>query len=78
MRAAEWPQAEALAHAPIRADWRRAGRVRHVFTHFELLIDVYAAAVPEIEGGMVRHASELERLALPAVMRRCVELALAA
>jgi A/G-specific adenine glycosylase len=77
-RAAEWPQAEALAHAPTPAGWRRAGRVRHVFTHFELLIDVYAATVPEIAGGMIRHASELEKLALPSVMRRCVEVAQAA
>lgn len=43
-RAKRWPRAEALRHAPAEADWRKAGQVRHVFTHFALTLDVYAAA----------------------------------
>ena len=48
-REAAWSQAEALAHAPMPADWRPAGEVRHGFTHFALTIDLLAARVPRIE-----------------------------
>ena len=37
-------KALALKQAPFAADWKkRAGLVRHGFTHFELEIEVYAA-----------------------------------
>lgn len=50
-RAKKWTAAEALAHAPTRAAWRKAGQVRHVFTHFALTLDVYVAeAAPEGDG----------------------------
>jgi A/G-specific adenine glycosylase len=50
-RARKWSQREALAHAPVDANWTKAGQVRHVFTHFALTLDVYAAdAVPVGEG----------------------------
>ena len=76
-RAAPWPEAEALAHAPQPAEWRLAGRAAHGFTHFELALDVYAATVPAITAeGLVRCAAALEGEALPAVMRRCVRVAL--
>jgi A/G-specific adenine glycosylase len=42
-RTRSWPRREALAQAPIAAEWTKAGRVRHVFTHFALALDVYAA-----------------------------------
>ncbi len=38
--------AEAMTQAPFAADWKkRAGVVRHGFTHFELEIEVYVAEV---------------------------------
>jgi A/G-specific adenine glycosylase len=38
-------RAEALLQAPFRAEWtKRAGVVRHGFTHFELEIEVYVLA----------------------------------
>jgi A/G-specific adenine glycosylase len=46
---------EALLQAPFPADWkRRAGIVRHGFTHFELEVEVYVAKLssnPPLEGG---------------------------
>ncbi len=71
-----WTEAEAIAAAPATAPWRRAGQAFHGFTHFELAIDVYAAALPSIEAdGFLRPASELEHEALPTVMRKCVRVA---
>jgi A/G-specific adenine glycosylase len=50
-RAQKWTKAEALTHAPVQAAWKRAGQVRHVFTHFALTLDVYRAdAEPASEG----------------------------
>ena len=75
-RPAAWEEADALAEAPQPAEWRLAGRARHGFTHFELFIDVYAAAVASIgaEGLLVPEPS-LAEAALPTVMRRCIGLA---
>jgi A/G-specific adenine glycosylase len=58
------------------ATWRRAGNIRHVFTHFELFLDVYAATVPRIAAdGFLRPAAALANEALPSVMRKCVRVA---
>jgi len=46
-RAEPWTAAEALAAAPMAADWRAAGAVEHVFTHFSLTLAVYAAHLAE-------------------------------
>jgi len=75
-RATPWPTAEAHAEAPMQASWRQAGQVRHVFTHFELHLDVYAARVPAIRAdGFLRPAAELAAEALPSLMRKCVSMA---
>ncbi|HTZ69179.1 MAG TPA: A/G-specific adenine glycosylase [Acetobacteraceae bacterium] len=67
---------EAAAVAPMEAAWQRAGAVRHVFTHFELRLDVYAARVAEIRAeGFLRHADALAEEALPSLMRKCVRVA---
>jgi A/G-specific adenine glycosylase len=50
-RGESWSRAEALAHAPVKAKWKHAGQIRHVFTHFGLTLDVYAAdAAPKGDG----------------------------
>jgi len=68
--------AVALKQAPFAADWKkRAGLVRHGFTHFELEIEVYAAEIgkrPRSQGRWVPVA-ELPDVALPTVMRKIVE-----
>jgi A/G-specific adenine glycosylase len=42
-RAAAWTDAEAIATAPVPADWRPAGEIAHVFTHFALALRVFRA-----------------------------------
>ena len=74
-RAAEWPVEEALRHAPMVADWRPAGEVRHGFTHFELHLDLFAARVDRIDAeGFLRPITVLAEEALPSVMRKCARL----
>ena len=71
-----WTAAEAHAHAPAEGEWRHAGSVLHVFTHFELRLDVYAARAEAIDAdGFLRHADALADEALPSVMRKCVAVA---
>ncbi len=74
-----WTGPEALAHAPVPSlDWRRLpGVARHGFTHFELEMVLYAAAVPRLdppEGMEARDRAEAAS-ALPTVMRRLLALA---
>ncbi|GEO82829.1 A/G-specific adenine glycosylase [Pararhodospirillum oryzae] len=74
-----WTLAEALADAPLSAEWKPVpGRVRHTFTHFHLELDVVAARV-----GLNAHArgvwvapDDLGHHALPTAMTRIVHLAL--
>jgi A/G-specific adenine glycosylase len=71
--------AEIPTAAPMPADWRKAGDLRHVFTHFELHLGVFSASVPHIEAeGFLRPSTALAAEALPSVMRKAVKLALAA
>jgi A/G-specific adenine glycosylase len=75
-RNAPWRSEEALVFAPMRADWRPAGQVRHGFTHFELSIDLFAASVQRIDApGFARPIAALAHEALPSVMRKCVRMA---
>lgn len=76
-RDAPWPEAEALPHAPLAAPWRLLpGIARHGFTHFELEMVLYAAALPgratAPEGEWL--AWEDASRALPSVMRRLLAL----
>ena len=75
-RTTSWPGPDALAHAPQPADWQLAGTARHVFTHFELLADVYCASVETLTApGLRRNLDALDGEALPTAMRRCIEIA---
>jgi A/G-specific adenine glycosylase len=71
---------EPLTYAPLKAKYRKlAGVVRHAFTHFELEIEVYRAdgVVARIDGaGEWASITELNRFALPTVMRKVIEHAL--
>ncbi len=73
----KFPSANAaLKQAPFPAQWKkRAGLVRHGFTHFELEIEVYAARLskrPQTKGQWIA-AEKLREVALPTVMRKIVE-----
>lgn len=50
-RAERFTGAEALALAPFAADWRAAGRIEHVFTHFALTLEVFEAALARPRAG---------------------------
>jgi A/G-specific adenine glycosylase len=67
------PPERALKQAPFPAKWKkRAGIVRHGFTHFALEIEVYSALVPRrpsFKGDWVP-AERLRSVALPTVMRK--------
>lgn len=71
-----WETAEAVGQAPQPAAWRLAGRVRQIFTHFALFLDVYRAEVARIDSpGLLRGSDALDSEALPTVMRRCIQIA---
>jgi A/G-specific adenine glycosylase len=74
-RGAPWTEQEALDLAPMPGAWRQAGQVHHVFTHFSLTLDVYAARVARIVAdGFLRPVPALADEALPSVMRKCVDV----
>lgn len=76
--AQSWDARDVLAHAPMQAAWEHAGTVRHVFTHFELTLDVYAADVIRITAaGTLHDEAALAGEALPSVMMKCVRRAIA-
>ncbi|MBC7637234.1 MAG: A/G-specific adenine glycosylase [Acetobacteraceae bacterium] len=67
---------DAVTEAPMAASWRAAGQVVHVFTHFELRLDVYSAQVETIAAeGFLLAVGELGSAALPSLMRKCVAMA---
>ena len=83
-REAPWPEAEALAQAPMEADWRPlAGQVRHTFTHFHFEIEVWAGRSEDRDLSRAGAEARWVRLdalgdeALPSVMRKIVKHALA-
>ncbi len=73
-----WPAEEALAHAPLAADWRPlAGNVAHGFTHFQLELDVLAVEGIESDAaGVWCPVDDLGSQALPTLMKKVVRHAL--
>ncbi len=69
----EWG-AELMAPAfPIQADWMKAGHVTHVFTHFQLELDVWrvdGVDGAELDEGWWAPAARLEKEALPSLFRK--------
>jgi A/G-specific adenine glycosylase len=68
------------AEAPFAADWRDAGTVVHVFTHFRLELTVYCAHVGRVKkapsGCWWSQPSSISGEALPSVMKKAIEAAL--
>jgi A/G-specific adenine glycosylase len=74
-RADIWSAMEAMEAAPQSAQWRHVGVAHHGFTHFQLVLDVYAATVPNIVvEGLRLPVASLQGAALPRAMTRCVAL----
>ena len=66
---------EPLASAPMKRNWEKAdGQVKHVFTHFELRLDVYVAETGEQITGEWAEVSEIGDYALPTVFRKCLQM----
>ncbi len=68
-----------LDAAPFAGDWKMAGTVRHIFTHFELRLDVYRAAVndrPAIADGWWSAQKTVFEEALPTVMKKAISVAI--
>jgi A/G-specific adenine glycosylase len=64
----------ALAAAPAKGDWKPAGEVRHVFTHFELRLQIYSASGPLPKGAPFADLDDLGKSGLPTVFRKAAVL----
>ncbi len=66
------------AAAPFPANWRPAGQIAHVFTHFALELDVFRAEVNGAApaGHFWSLAHEISGEALPTVMKKAIEAAI--
>ena len=64
--------------APFHADWRRAGQIGHVFTHFALELEIFHAHVKgdAPNGHFWSLAHEISGEALPTVMKKVIEAAI--
>lgn len=68
-----WATGE-LGAAPVEADWREAGAVEHVFTHFSLTLTVMTARV-DADGSYRWLPIEAARAALPTVFAKALDRA---
>ncbi len=69
----DWGAAPEFA-PPVDADWRAAGSVEHVFTHFSLTLEVHVATG---EGDFLWTPEDEAAKALPTVFRKALERGLA-
>ncbi|MBZ9754132.1 A/G-specific adenine glycosylase [Mesorhizobium sp. ESP6-5] len=66
------------AAAPFAGDWRHAGTIAHVFTHFALELEVFRAHIKgdALAGHFWSPAHEISGEALPTVMKKAIEAAI--
>ncbi|MGX9146286.1 A/G-specific adenine glycosylase [Mesorhizobium sp. 128a] len=64
--------------APFPVDWRRAGKIAHVFTHFALELEVFHAHIGSDapDGYFWSLAHDISGEALPTVMKKVIEAAI--
>ena len=65
--------------APIAANWQPNGTITHIFTHFELRLSVYktdVSTMPPSNNGWWVAPDNLEKEALPTVMKKAISAAL--
>lgn len=64
--------ADPMASAPMKRNWEKCDEdVKHVFTHFELRLDVYRAETAEnYADGVWARVSDIKDYALPTVMKK--------
>lgn len=73
-RTMRWSDAEAIAVAPIKADWRDAGEVKHEFTHFTLTLQLLRAVASSDDALIWAPLHELG--ALPSVFLKAAQAGL--
>jgi A/G-specific adenine glycosylase len=76
-RTKPWQADEAIAEAPIDAQWKPLpGLVRHGFTHFELELKVFTGRAGAKEKGVWCPIDRLSEMALPTLMKKVANYAL--
>jgi len=73
-RPARWSDAEAVAAAPAKAEWREVGEVEHGFTHFTLTLRLLRAEAPAGDGVIWSPRRDLD--ALPSVFLKAARAGL--
>jgi A/G-specific adenine glycosylase len=73
-RAEPWAEADAIAAAPLAADWRAVGEVDHGFTHFQLTLRLFRAEA-DWPDALWRPRAALA--SMPSVFLKAARLALA-
>lgn len=71
----DWTTGDPLDAAPVAADWREAGAVEHVFTHFGLTLTVRTATNAAAKGLQWMQV-EAARAALPTVFAKALDRAM--
>ncbi len=71
-RTTAWPRADALAHAPATASWRRLGEIEHTFTHFALTLDIYRADARAGDPGLIWLPVERALAEMPSVFGKAL------
>jgi len=75
----DWAETPAAPVPPFPANWSEIGRVRHVFTHFELELSVLSATPPSDwtpDDGEWADASRLDEAGLPSVFLKAARAGL--
>jgi A/G-specific adenine glycosylase len=71
------PSETALMSAPLPdQNWQKAMPVRHIFTHFDLRLDVFVARDASQDNALRVSLSELDTVALPSVMMKVIKSAM--
>jgi A/G-specific adenine glycosylase len=66
------PVADAALLAPLKADWRAAGQIEHVFTHFSLTLSVLKAEADGADHGLIWIAPDEAAAGLPSVFLKAL------
>lgn len=69
--------ASPLEYAPEQRNWEKCdGQVKHVFTHFELRLDVYRAETSKNEEGIWVNPKDMSSFAVPTLTKKAILLAI--
>jgi len=71
-----WTASDAMAAAPMSADWRRVGEIEHTFTHFSLTLEIYRANGDAADEDLVWLPVERALAETPSVFGKALRLAL--